>query len=133
MDFYTVAFILVAFIGIITIGAVAVLQNEAYSQILEKDPLGSIPVDGNATTLGEIDVAIDPTDSFLPPNGTLSIDTIGANDIDIQSMPQAGQTILISNTTATVTENPVNIGSPSSLSPNNNDAAVEESCDDDEC
>jgi hypothetical protein len=116
MDFSLFAFALpaiaiFAFIGLAGLGAVAVLTHMSYAQILEKDPLDLIPLGGNVTTtLQDIDVAIDPTDGVLPLNGTLSIDTAGATDIDIQSMPAAGQTIVLTNTTATVTSNPVSIG-----------------------
>lgn len=105
---------LVAFIAALTgLGSsVACLTYMAYAQILEKDPLDQIPIDGNVTTLQDIDVAIDPTDGIMPPNGTLSIDTAGATDIDIQSMPLPGQSIILTNTTATVTSNPVSIDEP---------------------
>lgn len=105
---------LVAFIAALAgLGSsVACLTYMAYAQILEKDPLDQIPIDGNVTTLQDIDVAIDPVDGVLPPNGTLSIQTAGATDIDIQSMPLPGQSIILTNTTATVTSNPVSIDEP---------------------
>jgi hypothetical protein len=84
--------------------------NLATAQILEKDSIANLPIGGNAT-LGDIDVAIDPTDEPLPPNGTLSVSTDRATDYDITSMVPQGMTIVIDNTTATVTNHPVTIGS----------------------
>jgi hypothetical protein len=112
---------LVAFIALSGLGAVTLLTHMAYAQILEKDPLDQIPIDGNVTTLQDIDVAIDPTDGVLPANGTLSIDTAGATDIDIQSMPLPGQSIILTNTTATVTSNPVSIDNNPSDSDSDSD------------
>lgn len=112
---------LVAFIALAGLGSMALLTHMAYAQILEKDPLDQIPINGNTTTLEEIDVAINPNDGYLPANGTLSIDTTGATDIDIQSMPPAGQTILLTNTTATVTSNPVSINNPSESADSDSD------------
>jgi hypothetical protein len=113
---------LVAFIALSGLGAITLLTHMAYAQILEKDPLDQIPVDGNVTTLQDIDVAIDPTDGILPANGTLSIDTAGATDIDIQSMPLPGQSIILTNTTATVTSNPVSIDNNPSASDSDSDS-----------
>jgi hypothetical protein len=87
------------------------------AQILEKDAPTPIPLNGNATSISERDVAIDPLDGVLPANGTLSISMEGATDIDIQSMIPQGMTVVIDNQTATVTSHPVDI-------------AVDESSDD---
>lgn len=94
-----------------TIAAVTTLStsNTVRADILAKDDITDIPIGGNATTLGEIDVAISPYDGFLPPNGTLTLSTAGANDLDINAMPPAGMTIIIDNQSATVTTNPVTV------------------------
>lgn len=129
-----VAISIVAFTALAGLGAIVALQYVANAQILERDPLDMISVGGNATTLEEIDVAIDPSAGYLPQNGSLSIDTTGANDIDIQSMPSRGETIVLTNTTATVTSNPVSIGPPITTQLQADIAeAEEESCDDEDC
>lgn len=90
------------------------------AQILEKDPPQTVGVDGNATTLGQRDVSIDIEDAPMPANGTLSISTIGADDIDIQSMPPAGFSIIVDNQSATVTMHPVNIEAADTSADNGN-------------
>ena len=57
----------------------------------------------------DIDVAVDPSE-LLPPNGTQQISTEGATDIDVNSFPPAGVTIIIENETVHVTNRPVTIG-----------------------
>jgi hypothetical protein len=84
-------------------------KNKVHADLLAKDDVPDIAIDGNVTTLGQIDVAISPYDGYLPQNGTLTISTLGANDLDINAMPPAGMTIVIDNDTATITSNPVRI------------------------
>lgn len=91
----------------------------AVAQILEKDPPQTLGVDGNLT-MGQRDVSIDIEDAPMPANGTLSISTIGADDIDVQSMPPAGFSIIIDNQSATVTMHPVNIEPDTSADDNGN-------------
>lgn len=81
------------------------------AQILEKDPLvlQTLGLNGTVTDLGQRDVSIDIEDEPMPANGTISISTTGADDIDVQSMPPAGFTIIIDNQTARVTTHPVTI------------------------
>lgn len=83
--------------------------KEVHADLLAKDDIPDININGNATTLGEIDVAISPYDGYLPQNGTLSISTAGANDLDINAMPPAGMTIIIDNQSATITSHPVRV------------------------
>lgn len=60
----------------------------------------------NATE--ELDVKVDATEA-LPANGTLVVDISEADDIDIDAIPPHGVSIIVSNTTLTVTNNPVEI------------------------
>lgn len=76
-------------------------------QALTKDPL---PINGQTVNLTEdIDIAIDPNDA-LPSNGTQSVDTEGITDVDINDLPVAGRTVVITNDSVTVTSHPVTIG-----------------------
>jgi len=60
----------------------------------------------NATE--ELDVKVDATEP-LPANGTLVVDISEADDIDIDAIPPLGVSIVVTNTTLTVTNNPVEI------------------------
>lgn len=60
----------------------------------------------NATE--ELDVKVDATEP-LPANGTLVVDISEADDIDIDTIPPLGVSIVVTNTTLTVTNNPVEI------------------------
>lgn len=105
-----------------------------YSQILEKDPpvLQTLDLNGTVTDLGQRDVSIDIEDEPMPANGTISISTTGANDIDVQSMPPAGFTIIIDNTTARVTTHPVTIETRESSLEADTEQAEQESSDDEQ-
>lgn len=105
-------------IPIVVVATIAIFHQAPYAQltnaqILEKDPpsMQQLSLNGTVTELGnqQRDVAIDITDGIMPANGTLSISTDGANDIDIQSMPPQGFSIIIDNQTARVTIHPVTI------------------------
>lgn len=50
----------------------------------------------------ELDVKIYPTEP-LPANGTVIVDITEADDIDIETIPPEGVTIVMTNTTITVT------------------------------
>lgn len=60
----------------------------------------------NATE--ELDVKIDATEP-LPLNGTIIVDIAGADDIDIDAIPPEGISVIITNTTVTVTNSPVDM------------------------
>jgi hypothetical protein len=60
----------------------------------------------NATE--ELDVKVYPTEP-LPANGTILVDITEADDIDIETIPPEGVTIVITNSTITVTDNDVSI------------------------
>src|SRR5215204_29729 len=50
----------------------------------------------------ELDVKIYPTEP-LPANGTVIVDITEADDIDIETIPPEGVTVVMTNTTITVT------------------------------
>jgi hypothetical protein len=56
----------------------------------------------------ELDVKIDATEP-LPANGTIAVDISGADDIDIDVIPPEGVSIIVTNTTVTVTNHLVEI------------------------
>jgi hypothetical protein len=60
----------------------------------------------NATE--ELDVKIDATEP-LPLNGTIMVDIAEADDIDIDATPPEGISVIITNSTVTVTNSPVDI------------------------
>ena len=51
----------------------------------------------------ELDVKIYPTEP-LPANGTVIVDITEADDIDIETIPPEGVTVVMTNTTITVTD-----------------------------
>ena len=60
----------------------------------------------NATE--ELDVKIYPTEP-LPANGTLIVDISDADDLDIETIPPEGVTIVMTNTTITLTNEDIEI------------------------
>jgi Ca2+-binding RTX toxin-like protein len=60
----------------------------------------------NATE--ELDVKVDATEP-LPVNGTIVVDISETHDIDIDAIPPEGVSIVVTNNTLTVTNNPVEI------------------------
>lgn len=59
---------------------------------------------GNLTE--DVDISISPGEE-LPANGTVSVSTEGATDMDINEFPPPGVTIIIQNDKVVVTNNPV--------------------------
>jgi hypothetical protein len=53
-----------------------------------------------------VDISISPNEA-LPANGTVSVSTEGATDMDINEFPPAGVTVIIRNDIVIVTNNPV--------------------------
>jgi len=47
------------------------------------------------------------TEESLPENGTVTVDIVGTEDIDIVGVPPSGMTILVQNDTVTVTDEDV--------------------------
>ena len=94
----------------------------------------------NATE--ELDVKVDPTEP-LPVNGTIIVDITNADDVDLNALPPDGVSIIVTNSTLTVTNNPVEIseegagGTPPTVSEgfgtgpsiNNDENEVQESSD----
>jgi hypothetical protein len=59
---------------------------------------------GNLTE--DVDISISPGEE-LPANGTVSVSTEGATDMDINEFPPPGVTVIIQNDKVVVTNNPV--------------------------
>jgi hypothetical protein len=62
---------------------------------------------GNLT--GEVDISIDPGEP-LPDNGTVTINSEGATDTDMNGFPPEGVYVIISSDTVTVTNQTIDIG-----------------------
>jgi hypothetical protein len=75
--------------------------SDVYAQVVDVDEPPT-----NATE--ELDVKIDATEP-LPLNGTIMVDIAGADDIDIDAIPPEGIAVIVTNTTVTVTNSPVDI------------------------
>ena len=71
---------------------------------MSAQPLVKDTPTGNLTE--DIDISISPGE-LLPANGTVSISTEGATDMDINEFPLSGVTVIIRNETVVVTNNPV--------------------------
>jgi hypothetical protein len=65
----------------------------------------------NATE--ELDVKIDAAEP-LPANGTIVVDISDTDDVDIDTIPPADVSVIVTNTTVTVTNNPVEISEETS-------------------
>ena len=105
---------------------IAIQQTFATTLSKEAPPPPSIFTNGTEITLAgdaaDIDIAIDPTDD-LPANGTQTVSTTGATDMDINEFPPQGVSVLIQNDTVTVTNHTVEVGNDFT------DAAVESNDD----
>lgn len=104
MKFYTVLAVLLA--------ATCVVTTTTYAQAqLELEPpeliIGGPPTNFTADQQDR-DIAIDPTD-VLPANGTVTISTALATDMDINEFPPLGVSVIIQNDTITVTNQTVTI------------------------
>jgi hypothetical protein len=86
--------------SVLSIGLVLVLVSTV--QVSAQPLVTSTP-----TTEG-VNISINP-DEPLPANGTVSISTEGAIDSDMNVFPPVGVTVVISNETVTVTNQPVDI------------------------
>lgn len=93
-------------------GILVVDAEIVYGDLLAKDDIPDLPTNGSTITLGEIDVAVSPYDGYLPQNGTLTLSTVGANDIDFNAMIPEGMTAVITNTSVTLTSHPVTVQQP---------------------
>jgi hypothetical protein len=71
----------------------------------------------NATE--ELDVKIYPTEP-LPANGTIIVDITEADDLDIETIPPEGVTIVMTNTTITLTNEEIEIPDQNDYSASHN-------------
>jgi hypothetical protein len=70
-------------------------DNTLKAQIVEiEEPIGNL----TEGTVAKIDL-----DEPLPPNGTVIVDIMAIDDIDIDGVPPLGMTILVQNDTVTIT------------------------------
>lgn len=106
-------FAIVLVVVAIAIVATATEAAHASTLSLEAPPPPNVPINGSYVNLtaddNDRDISIDPLDS-LPANGTQTIKTIGATDIDINDFPPVGISVLIQNDTITVTNQTVTLG-----------------------
>jgi hypothetical protein len=71
------------------------------AQIIEiEEPTDSLAVSSSPV------IKVD-TEESLPENGTVTVDIVGTEDIDIVGVPPSGMTILVQNDTVTVTDEDV--------------------------
>ena len=80
-------------LGLLLIGSIGI-----YAQLDKETPTGNLTED--------VDISISPGEA-LPANGTVSVSTEGATDIDINEFPPPGVTVIIQNDKVVVTNNPV--------------------------
>jgi hypothetical protein len=80
-------------LGLLLIGSIG-----TYAQLDKETPTGNLTED--------IDISISPGEE-LPVNGTVSVGTEGATDMDINEFPPPGVTVIIQNDKVVVTSNPV--------------------------
>lgn len=110
MIFAGLSFILVSQIWLYTIS-----DTILNAQIVEiEEPTGNF----TEGTVAKIDL-----DEPLPPNGTVIVDIMGIDDINVDGVPPLGMTILVQNDTITLTDQNVVIS---------NDVASGEETDNDD-
>jgi hypothetical protein len=107
---YTVAIILLtAMAWVFFIGPL--VEHERGIALASTLSIEEPPMEGHALNLSrdemDRDLTIDPDANFT---GTQELPTEGATDIDINQIPPAGVSIIISNETVVVTKEPVTVG-----------------------
>jgi hypothetical protein len=80
------------------LGLLLVSSIDISAQLDKETPTGNLTED--------VDISISPSE-VLPANGTVSVSTEGATDMDINEFPPAGVTVIIQNDKVVVTKNPV--------------------------
>lgn len=80
------------------LGLLLISSIGAYAQLDKETPTGNLTED--------VDISISPGEE-LPANGTVSVSTEGATDMDINEFPPPGVTVIIQNDKVVVTNNPV--------------------------
>ena len=99
------AFIMLGIISTIASQATVLVK----AQTLERDPIPAIPIVDNVTGEAEpIQLTIDASEP-LPANGTMTLLMAGMNDIDFKDTPPQGITVIVTNDSATVTNQPVQL------------------------
>jgi len=124
-------------VAILTVTAVAnctrIQPVRGSTLSLEAPPPPALYMNGTMTNLSaddlDRDLAIDPTDD-LPANGTQTMTTAGATDMDINEFPPVGVSVIIQNDTITVTNHTVDISTD--LQDEAAQQAVESNLDSDE-
>ena len=80
------------------LGLLLISSIGTYAQLDKEAPTGNLTED--------VDISISPGEE-LPANGTVSVSTEGATDMDINEFPPPGVTVIIQNDSVVVTNNPV--------------------------
>lgn len=80
------------------LGLLLISSIRTYAQLNKEAPTGNLTED--------VDISISPGEE-LPANGTVSVSTEGATDMDINEFPPPGVTVIIQNDSVVVTNNPV--------------------------
>lgn len=80
------------------LGSLLIGSLGTYAQLDKEAPTGNLTED--------VDISISPGEE-LPANGTVSVSTEGATDMDINEFPPPGVSVIIQNDKVVVTSNPV--------------------------
>lgn len=80
------------------LGLLLISSIRTYAQLNKEAPTGNLTED--------VDISISPGEE-LPANGTVSVSTEGATDMDINEFPPPGVTVIIQYDTVVVTNNSV--------------------------
>lgn len=127
----TVLLALVAF-AIATYVATTTTYTHASSLALEPLPPPNLNLNGTELNLTaddtDRDISIDPLEP-LPANGTVTISTQGATDLDINDFPPVGVAVIIQNDTIMVTNHTFTVGN--TLEEDIDEAATESNDDGD--
>jgi hypothetical protein len=112
----TKALIIVLFVS--TTIATASFAKTSLAQVLDLDVDAPTNLINGTTVPGGISIDIDPTET-LPTNGTVTMSFDGATDTNMNVIPPAGVTVVITADAVTVTNQEVSIGSAGSDSADN--------------
>jgi hypothetical protein len=95
-EIYPMIFAGLSFILVSQIWSYTVSDTILKAQIVEiEEPAGNF----TEGTVAKIDL-----DEPLPPNGTVIVDIMGIDDINVDGVPPLGMTILVQNDTITLTD-----------------------------
>ena len=107
-------------VWIIVIAMTTTAVSFAQASVLEKESPSPVTNLNTTDDTQDVDVEINVDDleeDALSENATQSVSTEGADDIDIDGIPQRGITVIIQNETVFVTRNPVTIDMTDELAP----------------